>query len=144
MQRVPASSIEYPGDGLSYLDGRPFTGVAYTLGADGAERSQTEYRQGLRWGNTTERYDSGQPMVESVFHKGVLHGRAREGHPNGQLAEDGEHEYGIALWERTWDENGSLEDDFVRAEYDQDHQTLLQYRALYGTGRTHAADDSPD
>ncbi|MGW3071324.1 toxin-antitoxin system YwqK family antitoxin [Kitasatospora sp. NPDC001132] len=131
MDRVPADRVDYEDDGLHYLDGAPFTGVAFTE-KGGALRSEATYREGLRWGPTKEWYPSGQPMVDSAFVRGALHGRAREWHRNGQLAEDGEYEYGIALWAKQWDENGVLEDDHTLTESNSDHQTLLRFRALYG------------
>ncbi|SEM25163.1 hypothetical protein SAMN05660976_04605 [Nonomuraea pusilla] len=63
---------------------------------------------------------------------GALHGRAREWHRNGQLAEDGEYEYGITLWAKQWDENGVLEEDYTLTESESDHRTLLHFRALHG------------
>ncbi|WP_060048285.1 toxin-antitoxin system YwqK family antitoxin [Burkholderia ubonensis] len=131
MQRILSSQLEYPGDGLYYLNGEPFSGISYTL-RDGWEKSETEIRQGLQWGTTKEWYEPGRPMREATFFKGVLHGRAREWHKNGQLAEDGEYEYGITLWEKSWDENGGLLEDFQLTEEDEDFQVLQQYRAIYG------------
>ncbi|RJO70103.1 hypothetical protein D5S18_30095 [Nocardia panacis] len=130
MDRVPASRIDYGDNGFHCLDGVPFTGVACTE-KDGIIRSEVTYREGLRSGPTKEWYPSGQPMVDSTFARGVLHGRAREWHASGQLAEDGEYEYGIALWEKQWDENGVLEDSYTLTESDSDHQTLLHLRTLY-------------
>ncbi|MFB7918418.1 toxin-antitoxin system YwqK family antitoxin [Streptomyces sp. NPDC056061] len=132
MDRVPADRVDYEDDGLHYLDGVPFTGVAFTE-RGGALRSEATYREGLRWGRTKEWYPSGRPMVDSMFARGELHGRAREWHRNGQLAEDGEYEYGIALWAKQWDESGVLEDDHMLTESDSDHRTLLHFRELYGS-----------
>ena len=131
MKRVLARTLEYPGDGLYYLDGEPFTGVAFSLAKDGQEKSQVEYRQGLLWGSMKEWYEPGVPMVDKYLFKGVLHGRGREWHRNGLLAEDGEYEYGITLWEKIWDKNGNLEKDYQVKESDPDYQRLLRYRAFY-------------
>ena len=38
MKRVLARSLEYPGDGLYYLDGEPFTGTALKLSKEGWEK----------------------------------------------------------------------------------------------------------
>jgi antitoxin component YwqK of YwqJK toxin-antitoxin module len=62
--------------------------------------------------------------------------RSREWHANGQLAEDGEYEYGIVLWEKQWDENGILTKDYALKEDDQDYRTLLRYRARHGSSGT--------
>lgn len=134
MTRVPAETLEYPGDGLHYLDDRPFTGVAFTTYKDGRPKAEMSYREGLRWGPTVERYPEGQLMVESTYYKGVLHGHAREWHRNGQMAEDGEYEYGIIVWEKMWDEGGALERDYALKPTDQDYQTLQHYRQTFGAG----------
>jgi len=52
--------------------------------------------------------------------------------PSGQLAEDGEYEFGIALWEKSWDEEGSVTEDFRLTEADEDFDTLQRYRGIYG------------
>jgi len=134
MKRMPASQLEYPGDGLHYVDGEPFTGITYTLAKDGSRKSEVTYRDGLQWGPANEWYRSGRPMVEATYFKGVLHGRAREWHANGQLAEDGDYEYGFTLWEKMWDEHGNLTRTFVLKETDSDFQRLAQCRRLYGAG----------
>lgn len=118
-------------DDLFYLDGTPFTGVAYTLAKDGRVKAEMEYRRGLRWGSTEEWYGVDRPMVRSTFYRGVLHGRAREWHTNGQLAEDGEYEFGITLWEKHWDEAGRPTRDYTLAESDPDFERVLQGRRLY-------------
>jgi antitoxin component YwqK of YwqJK toxin-antitoxin module len=131
MIKVPHQELEYPGDGLYYLDGQPFTGVAFRLARDGFERSQIEYREGLRWGAVHEWYAPGQPKVEASYYKGALHGRAREWHRNGNPAEDGAYEYGITLWEKNWEEDGTLTKDYRLEPSHPDFLTLERYRALY-------------
>jgi hypothetical protein len=135
--RIPLDSLDYhDNDRRYYLDDKLFTGVAFTLNKDGKLKSEVTYREGLPWGPTKEWYRTGQPMVDSTLVMGRLHGRAREWHANGQLAEDGEYEYGLTLWEKTWDENGRIVDDYQMKESDPDYQTLQHYRALYAsTGR---------
>ncbi len=135
MIRVLAKALDFDEQrGLHLFEGEPFTGVAYTLSkAQDFDKSSIEYRSGLRWGACREWYAPGQPMVESTWFQDALHGRAREWHRNGQLAEDGEYEYGIALWEKRWNEAGALEHDHRLAETDPGYARLLQFRALYGT-----------
>ena len=132
MKRVKASELEYPGDGFYYLNQIPFTGIAITYSKGNWEKSAISYEEGLRSGPTVEWYQPGQKMIESSYFKGALHGRAQEWHRNGQLAEDGEYEYGITLWEKNWDENGVLKKDYVLKESDQNYQSLLKYRQIYG------------
>lgn len=130
-KRVPSSELEYPGDGLYYLGNEPFSGFALFIAKDGREKGYAEYLNGLCWGETRETYPEGTPAVEATFFKGVKHGRAREWHRNGHLAEHGEYEYGITLWEKTWSENGAIERDYRLEEGDEAYQRLLEYRALY-------------
>lgn len=134
MRRVPRGDLDYDErDGLHYLEGEPFTGVAFTLGRGGDwTKSEVAYRDGLRWGDTREWYAPGVPMVASCFERDVLHGRAREWHRNGQLAEDGEYAYGIALWEETWDEDGRLLTSRTLEEGDPAHARLAELRRIYG------------
>ncbi len=134
MQRVPRADLDYEArDGLHYWKGEPFTGVAFTV-ARGADwiKSEVAYRDGLRWGETREWYAPGAPMVASTFFRDVLHGRAREWHRNGQLAEDGEYAYGIALWEKTWAEDGHELTSRALDEGDAAHARIADYRRMYG------------
>jgi antitoxin component YwqK of YwqJK toxin-antitoxin module len=133
MQRVLASSLAYDSsEDAYYLDGKPFTGVAFTAAKDGFERSESEYRDGLRWGPTREWYAPGQPKVESNYFRGVLHGAAREWHRNGALAEHGVYEFGIAIWEKQWDENGQLTKERTLKETDSAFGRLQRLRKTYG------------
>lgn len=131
MKRIPMSKLAYPGDGLYYLDDEPFTGFVLLGSEHGQDRGYSEYRHGLCWGETRETYPEGTPVLEATYFKGVFHGRAREWHRNGRLAEDGEYEYGIALWKKTWDEDGVIEEDYRLEQGDQDYQDLLYARSLY-------------
>jgi antitoxin component YwqK of YwqJK toxin-antitoxin module len=134
MRRVPRGELDYDArDGLHYLGGEPFTGIAFTV-APGAEwtKSEVSYQDGLRWGGTREWYAPGVLMVESSFLRDVLHGRAREWHRNGKLAEDGEYAYGIALWARTWDEEGRMLTSRVLEASDPAYARLLDFRRIYG------------
>lgn len=132
--RILLDNLDYhDNDRRYYLDNKPFTGVAITLNKDGKLKSEVTYREGLPWGPTKEWYRTGQPMVDSTLLMGQLHGRAREWHANGQLAEDGEYEYGLTLWEKKWDENGRIINDYQMRESDPDYQTLQHYRALYAS-----------
>ena len=112
--------------------GRPFTGVRYSLGPDGEVESEGAFRDGLRWGPCWERYRSGQMYMESHFARDVLHGRAREWYENGRLAEEGEYEYGVPLWERKWDEDGTLIEEYALTEADGNFALLRSLREVYG------------
>lgn len=139
MRRVTLSELEYRDDGRYYLDGTLFTGTIVLIAKDGSgcEKGFMECRDGLRWGASREAYPDGSPMVEATHFAGALHGRAREWHRNGMLAEDGEYEYGLALWAKEWDESGQLVTDRRMQDGDAAHARLLAARARYGaSGRS--------
>lgn len=131
MMRVPAKSLDYPGDGRQYLDGVPFSGVAYYVDRQGRLVGEIEYRSGLEWGLKREWYEPDQPYYEGHFFRGVLHGKKREWHRNGQLAEEGDYEYGIALRKIRWDEVGDIEEQYELKATDPDYQRLEKFRGLY-------------
>lgn len=131
---VSFETVNVGPNGNWLYEGGPFTGVAYTLGPDGEVESEQEFRDGLRWGPCWERYRFGQMYAESDFHRDVLHGRARVWHENGQLAEDGEYEYGIVLWEKKWDEAGALVEEYALTEADGNYSLLQSFRRIYGGG----------
>lgn len=132
--RIPLNSLDYHDDDRRYyLNDKLFTGVGFTLNKDGRLKSEVTYQDGVPWGPTKEWYRTGQPMVDSTLVMGQLHGRAREWHANGQLAEDGEYEYGLTLWAKKWDENGHIVNDYQMKESDPDYQTLQRYRELYAS-----------
>src|SRR5262249_54143531 len=54
-------------DGNWLHDGRPFTGVAYTLAPDGSVRSEATFRDGLQWGPVWDRFRSGALYYEATF-----------------------------------------------------------------------------
>ena len=112
--------------------GRPFTGVAYTLTPDGNVASEQEFRDGLRWGPSWERYRSGQMYHQAAFVRDVWHGRVREWYEDGRLAEDGEYEYGIALWQKKWDAAGRLTEEYRLTESDPEFESLQQVRRAFG------------
>ncbi|WP_157832255.1 toxin-antitoxin system YwqK family antitoxin [Pseudomonas sp. 09C 129] len=132
MLRVPINELSYRQDGLYYFNNEPFTGVAVEMLENGHIKTEIEHRNGLQWGGAKEWYGPDRPMVESNFFEGVLHGRAREWHENGQIAEDGEYEYGITIWKKHWDENGVLVKEYSIDESDPRFQRVLQRRIIYG------------
>lgn len=136
MKRVPASSISFGVDGFYYCGGEQFTGVAYTEFPDGKPRSESEYRDGLRWGKSTAWHKNGAPAAESEFFRDVMHGTAREWSPTGQLESEIVCEYGITLHEREWDAQGNLLKEYRLEENKPDHRALLNLRNIHGTAGT--------
>jgi len=122
--RVPIEALDYRQDGYYYLDGKPFTGIGYSLFEDGRVAAEMEYREGLQDGRTREWYATGQMMVDSTLVEGGVHGHAREWHVNGVMAEDGEYDHGVALWTRKWDEQGKLVKEYVLSPTDPRYEAI--------------------
>lgn len=131
MERVPHSEVDYPGDGFYYFDGKRFTGMDYILNEDeGWLEAETEYVEGLPSGLKREWAGPGRLLFEAQFRGGVVHGRKRRWTDDGTIIEDGEYEYGIPLWEKIWDEDGNLMDDYKLKESDANYKLLLKNRRL--------------
>jgi antitoxin component YwqK of YwqJK toxin-antitoxin module len=130
MKRVPQRSLDYPGDGYYYQDDEPFTGVAFSLHKDGSLKSETEYKDGLKWG--LERYWFAPDKLESEAHmlRGVVHGKERLWHRNGKPKEEGDYQFGIALRIKKWDEDGILVEDFELKETDSNYVLLQKFREI--------------
>ena len=126
--RVPAENLVY--DDLYYLDGKPFTGVAYIMDDSGDwVQGEIEFKDGSESGVKREWWETGKLAYEGTLRGGRVHGKKRRWHYNGQLAEEGEYEYGIPVRERSWDEEGQLLEDYQLRETDPDYQRIQRYRA---------------
>ncbi len=102
--RVTTEQLDYPGDGLHYLDGVPFTGVLECWQEDGELESEAEYKDGLLSGQKRVWHPSpGGLQLEAECAWGAYHGRVREWHENGQMAGDAVYEYGIRTRGTRWD-----------------------------------------
>jgi len=62
---------------------------------------------------------------------GTYHGKKREWHPNGQLAEEADYELGFELRHKLWDEDGNLIEEFERDENDPAYEELKEERETY-------------
>ncbi len=131
-RKLSFATVDVGPNGSWVCEGRPFTGVAYTLGPDSAVTSEQTFRDGLRWGPVWERYRSGQLYYEAWFFRDVLHGRKREWYKDGQLAEEGEYEYGLPLWKRRWSETGDLIEEYQLSKTSPAFKRLEQLRQVFG------------
>lgn len=132
MERVEHSCLTYdPESGRFTRGGTPFTGVVFSCWPDGRLEAESELRDGLNWGFSRSWRSTGGKLGEAEMRAGVLHGRAKEWHKNGQLAADGEYEYGIALWEKKWDEGGELVSEYELKPSDRRYRDLVQRRRAY-------------
>jgi antitoxin component YwqK of YwqJK toxin-antitoxin module len=130
MKRVPENSLDYPGNGYYYLDDEPFTGVAFSLYEDGSLKSETEYKNGLKWGLERYWFGSGILEYEAELQRGVVYGKKRVWHPDGRLKEEGDYEHGITLNRKTWDEDGNIVEDFELSKTDSNFNLLRQFREI--------------
>lgn len=76
-------------------------------------------------------FEDGQISYEATMFNGVFHGRKREWHPNGQIAEDGYFELGFELRHKQWDDEGTLIDEFELDKDDPNYKRLEKYREAY-------------
>ena len=132
VKRVPSEELDYPGDGLHYLKGTPFTGVAYYLAKDGWVEAEEEYRYGLLWGRKRVWSGPGVLEREAQCAWGGYHGLVREWRPNGRLAAEGRYEYGIRVSGKRWDDRGGLVEDYQLQEADPAFHILESSRAAFG------------
>ena len=123
MKRVSNQSLVYD-DGLMILEGEPFTGIGDLVDDTGQLVGEIEYRNGLEWGMKRGWNIPDKLYYEGCFYRGVLHGKQREWHANGQLAEEGDYELGFVLRKRRWDEDGNLLNEYELQETDPDYKTL--------------------
>src|ERR1700687_2168026 len=117
MKRVLARSLE-DRDGLILLDDEPFTGIGYYLDEQGRLEAEVTYQDGARTGPSHGWWDTGGLSYEYDLFRGVYHGKKREWHRNGQLAEESEYELGIKVRHKLWDEDGELIEE---GELDKNH-----------------------
>ncbi len=131
--RVTTEQLDYPGDGLYYRDGKPFTGVLELRLPSGGMEAEEEYKDGLLSGRTREWHPSSSIRLEAECAWGGYHGRVREWYEDGRLAADAAYEYGIRTRETRWDELGRVVEEFDLSEADPDYHTLKLSRAAFGS-----------
>ncbi|QGJ71745.1 Hypothetical protein PBC10988_34530 [Planctomycetales bacterium 10988] len=131
MKKVLSEDLDYPGDdGLYYLDGKPFTGIEVHPDFE-PTNSETEYRNGLVWGDRKEWWPSGQLAAREEWKWGCLHGETQRWHENGNPLEESEYELGICKRHKKWDESGRLVEESALEEGSRWHNSLLRLRKIY-------------
>jgi hypothetical protein len=132
--RIKGSRLVYDApSGLFLLKDQPFTGVSYSRYPNGKRETETEWRDGLNWGRTRHWYVDGLLLGDAQMERGVCHGPFKEWHPNGAIAEEGECEYGIVIWQKKWGVDGNLVDDYRLKKSDRQYKSLQQRRRVYGS-----------
>ena len=130
MKRVLQSKLFYAEDDRFYLDGSPYTGVAFTKFEDGSLQSETELKDGLADGTSRGWFSNGQLANEATFYKGSQHGFSREYDEDGRMKEETLAEYGILIQERKW-EHETLVEDYRLKEGEPDFLRLEEYRRAF-------------
>ncbi len=136
MLRIPKEKLHFEtvnvgSNGNWLYEGKPFTGVAYSLYRDGSVRSEETFRYGLKWGPTWEKFLTGALYYEATFYRDVVHGFEREWREDGRLAEEGEYEYGIPLWKKKWSKSGELVEDYRLSESSPAYERLQLLRQTF-------------
>jgi antitoxin component YwqK of YwqJK toxin-antitoxin module len=133
VDKVPIQTLEYPGDGLHYKAGVPFTGVAITRDTHGGWiQAEEEFKDGLVCGIVRTWHALDVLATEEVCAWGVRHGDYREWSESAKLVAEGRYQYGIRVAEKRWDEDGNLVEDYQLKESDPDFKTLSLAKEAYG------------
>jgi antitoxin component YwqK of YwqJK toxin-antitoxin module len=134
MKRVPSEEIEEGPDNRCYHDGVLFTGISYASFRTGELKRETEYRDGIPWGQQLTFRLDGSEESEGTLAAGYKEGYWRTWHPNGRLASEEWCHIGVALTSKKWDHTGKLLEDFVLPETDPRYLNMLEYRRIWGIG----------
>jgi antitoxin component YwqK of YwqJK toxin-antitoxin module len=131
MSRVTFDELKLV-SGLWVLNGRAYTGTVIFDDPFGGLHYEEEYRNGEQHGLSRAWFvQTGKLNTDSVKRFGVLHGRLRRWHLNGQLAADEQYECGIRVSAQSWDQDGTILEDYTLAESDADYQRLVRYRRWF-------------
>lgn len=132
MEKVLIQTLEYPGDGLHYKAGVPFTGIAITHDTHGGWiQAEEEYKDGLVCGSVKTWHAPGLLATEEVCDWGVRHGSYREWNESGMLVAEGQYQFGTRVSEKRWDGNGMLVEEFRLKETDPDFKTMSLAKAVW-------------
>jgi hypothetical protein len=132
LPRVEGDDLEWEGQ-LQTWNGAPFTGIEVWRFPNGGVESETAYKDGLSDGLARTWDEQGQLRSQFTCRLGAMHGNCKKWHANGQLAEDGNYEWGVRLDEKAYDEQGALTSTFIMDPADPHSQygILLKFREAY-------------
>jgi antitoxin component YwqK of YwqJK toxin-antitoxin module len=115
MLRVQEDDLEWDDNNLPSYQGEPFTGESVETMPDGRLLSLTTYVDGLDEGPFRVWSGDGVLVVEGTSRRGRPVGVSREWYPNGAPKIEREYsEQGELLRYRSWDEDGTVTEDYVR------------------------------
>lgn len=139
---VDIEDLEYPGDGLYYFNGMPFTGLAVTTDA-GRVEAEEHYRDGLLWGMKKVWHRNGQLEREAECAFGVFHGLVRTWFADGKPESESIYEHGVLVLQQRWDEAGNASAYRLR-EGDPNYELVKAYRRAFGdNAAANARDETP-
>lgn len=128
MDVVSYYELEYPGDGLYYLNSIPFTGRA-AYRNNGWSESEDDYVDGLLSGWTREWYGPSKIKLEAECEFGGYHGKCKEWHENGVVSCDARYEFGIRVEGTYWDSSGRQTERYRIPEGTPEHDLLEGFRS---------------
>jgi hypothetical protein len=91
-------------NGIWLLDDAPFTGIAYSLAANGTTTSEQQFRAGRREGFGWERDEAGRLLSDGRWSRDQLHGTRRQWHADGRLVFEADYEFGVEVRRRVSDD----------------------------------------
>ncbi|UZX01722.1 hypothetical protein F8G81_03130 [Arthrobacter sp. CDRTa11] len=132
LPRVEGDDLEWEGQLQTWND-EPFTGIQVWRFPNGAIESETTYKDGLSDGLSRSWDEQGQLRAQFTCRLGAMHGNRKKWHANGQLAEDGNYEWGVRIDEKEYNGQGALISEFTLDPADPDSQygILLKFREAY-------------
>lgn len=104
MIRMDYDDLDNDDWGTYYLDGKPFTGVAYECYRDGQVSSEVEIVDGIADGYVREWYQSGKIQLEGYGRSSGGHAWSREWYESGILKRESISEFGVLVKETLWNE----------------------------------------
>ena len=106
---VRSDQLVFDSDGVPFLGGSVFTGVAFEDWPDGHRKSETRYYHGMLDGVAKEWYDSGQLKAEEEYETNGAHGFKREWYRDGTRKSEAYFQFGIPfLTKKEWAPDGAV------------------------------------
>ncbi len=118
MKRVLEDLIEMDDDLYNNFEGKKFTGMSFWLWDNGQLGSETTIVDGIETGLQRFWYKNGQLEKEVYLRNASGHGARKEWYENGKQKSESEIWDGTLMWEKIWDENGNLTEDYKMKETD--------------------------
>ena len=130
MKRIPNNQLTLTEYLVCLHEGKPFTGIGYTLDQHGNVLSESCYVAGRKEGIGRDWRVDNPKKLESVtaYKNNMRHGRRRVWHWSGHLKVDAVFEYDLLVARKTWDYSGNLESVWKIKEGDSFYKMLMTMR----------------